>query len=38
MAVIVKNQADPQFENIFSLRWHLEVDTDEQTVERSGIG
>lgn len=38
IAAIVKNQDDPQFENIFSLRWHLEVDTDEQTVERSGIG
>lgn len=38
VAVIVKNQDDPQFENIFSLRWHLEVDADEQTVERSGIG
>lgn len=38
VAVVVKNQDNPQFENIFSLRWHLEVDTDEETVERCGIG
>ena len=38
MAAIVKNQDDPSFENIFSLRWHLEVGADEQTLERSGIG
>lgn len=38
VAVVVKNQDNPQYENIFSLRWHLEVDTNEKTVERCGIG
>lgn len=38
LGVVVKNKADPSADNIFSLRWHLEVDRDEETVELWGIG
>ena len=38
LGVVVKDKEDPRADNIFSLRWHLEVDRDEKTVERCGIG
>ncbi len=38
IAAAVYNKADSTDENMFFLRWHLEVDKDEQTVVRSGIG
>lgn len=38
MAAVVGNKDDPTYENLFYLRWYLDVNEDEKTVTREGIG